>query len=287
MNWFTLSLLSAIALASAELTQQHLLTAKNPFTARTSAVLTFLIQSIFALPLIFLLHLFPDFHTIFQPNIFIKILLMSLLSSIAMVFYLRSFQVKNISFSTIFISLSVVISTTLGITFFNESLNISKLIGISLVLGAIVSLHWKNPVLEKNHLYGLLAGAIFGIVFTLDKSIVLNINPLLYIFLGFPLISLWGFIFFPREIINSIKTKTYYAYKPVIISGIGYFLFNIFTFYAYRLGGEVGRVDAINNTQTFIIILFEYFILKHTKSLVRKIITAVIAFVGIYILGNF
>lgn len=76
-------------------------------------------------------------------------------------------------------------------------------------------------------------------------------------------------------------------YKEIAISGIGYFLFNYFTFRAYILGGEVGRVDAINNSQIFLIILFEFFILRQKTSLRRKLITAAIAFTGVMILGFF
>ncbi len=88
-----------------------------------------------------------------------------------------------------------------------------------------------------------------------------------------------------EEVVNSIKGKKLNVFKPIIISGIGYFLFNLFTFNAYVFGGEVGRVDAINNSQVFLIILFEYFILKHLESVKRKVVTAIIAFSGVFILG--
>jgi hypothetical protein len=36
------------------------------------------------------------------------------------------------------------------------------------------------------------------------------------------------------------------------LSGIAYFVFNYPTFMTYTLGAEVGRVDAINNSQVFV-----------------------------------
>ena len=100
-----------------------------------------------------------------------------------MIYYLRSFKVKNISISTIFIAFSVVVSTTLGIIFFSESLYLYKLLGIALVLLAIVSLNISNFQLEKNHFYGLIAGTMFGITYSIDKYIITDsIQPIIYIF---------------------------------------------------------------------------------------------------------
>ncbi|EFK96195.1 hypothetical protein LDC_1793 [sediment metagenome] len=63
------------------------------------------------------------------------------------------------------------------------------------------------------------------------------------------------------------------------------FLYNFFTFTAYTLGGEVGRVDAINNSQVFLIIMAEYFILKHKDYIFKKLLAAAIAFTGVLVLG--
>lgn len=285
MTWFILSLLSVLALAGAELTQQYLLNTDDAFTERTSAVLTFLFQSILSLPLLFLFGVSGRLFSAFEPSIFPRVFAVSLLSSFATVFYLRSFKVKNISISTIFTSFSVVISASLGILFLSESVGIQKSSGIALVLAAVILANWKNVVLEKNHFFGLAAGAIFGIVYTLDKSIVSEVHPLVYLFWAFLAIPIWGFVFGSREIVRSLKGKRPGAYVPIAVSGVGYLLFNILTFTAYSLGGEVGRIDAINNTQVFLIILFEYFILKHTEGTLRKAVSAAMAVAGVLLLG--
>jgi drug/metabolite transporter (DMT)-like permease len=284
MNWFTLSILSVFALASAELIQQHLLNAKNAFSERASAVLTFLFQAILAIPFIFILGLSDQFFSIFNKIVLPPVLLVSFISSISMVFYLRSFKVKNISLSLIFLSSSVIVSTSLGIIFFSESQSLIKFLGIFFILVAIVFLNFKNSILEKNHFWGLLAGSMFGISYTLDKGIVQNIHPFIYIFWTFLFISTWGFIVNSKDVISSIRSKKIKLFTPILISSIGYFLYNLFTFSAYRVGGEVGRVDAINNSEIFLIILFEFFILKHTKGTIRKILSAVLAVLGIVLL---
>ncbi len=87
------------------------------------------------------------------------------------------------------------------------------------------------------------------------------------------------------SVINDIKTASLRSFKPIVISGIGYFLYNLATFFAYTYGGEVGRVDAINNSQVFLIILVEFFIFKQKDGLMRKLITAAVALTGVFILG--
>jgi drug/metabolite transporter (DMT)-like permease len=283
--WFILTILSIFALATAELMQQHLLNAKNAFDERASAVLTFLVQSLITVPFLFLFGVADQVFSVFDPTVFPRVLLVSLISSVAMIFYLKSFKVKNISISAIFVSFSAIVSTFLGIIFFAESTSVVKFFGIFLILMAIIMANYKNVILEKNHWYGLVAGCIFGICYTFDKSIILDIHPLVYIFWTFSMIAVWGFLLGTKRVVRSLKDKKLNAYKPIFISGVGYFLYNFFTFTAYRLGGEVGRIDAINNSQIFLIILFEFFILKHTQGTMRKILSAGLAVAGVLMLG--
>ena len=116
MNWFIFNILAVVALALAELTQQHLLNLKDAYSARTSAVLTFLFQSLLTLPFIFLFGYQSIIFSIFDQSTFLKVLSVTFLSSIAMIFYLKSFTVKNISFSTIFASISVPITELFSLT---------------------------------------------------------------------------------------------------------------------------------------------------------------------------
>lgn len=288
MSWFSFAIFSIFALALAELTQQHLLNLKNGFTARASAVLTFAFQGVLVVPLLFLLGLENQIFSFFGTSVWQRIFLVTFLASIGMIFYLKSFRVKNISLSAVLISSSVIVSTILGIIFFSESIAIMKFCGIVSILLAIVIVNFKNPIFEKNHIFGLFAGLIFGVAYTIDKSILQHgIHPLIYIFWSFPLVAAWGFLFGFREVIGSVKKKNLIAYAPIAISGIGYLLYNFFTFSAYSVGGEVGRVDAINTAYIFIIIIFEYFFLKHKSGMTRKLLAATLAVLGIFILGNF
>lgn len=285
MTWFIFSLSSIFALALAELTQQYLLNLKDGFSPRVSTVLTYLIQAILVFPIIIILGNQKDLFTIFQPEIFPKVLVVTVIATFAMMLYLKSFKVKNISLSTIFLSSSIIVSTTIGIIFLNESISTTKFIGIGFVLISIIILNLKNPVIEKNHFYAILAGVLFGTAYSFDKNIVTYSTPLIYFFWALFLGGSFAFLIQPKHVVNSLKGKKLISYKPILISAIGYGFYNFFTFSAYKIGGEVGRVDAINNSQIFIIILFEYFVLKHTEGTKRKLLSATLAFTGVLILG--
>ena len=287
MTWFLFSLTSIFALATAELTQQYILNKEQAISARTSAVITFLIQALFTLPAIFLLGIQDQILVAFQTQNLKLITFTSFVASFGMIFYLKSFEVKNISISTIFIASSAIVSTIMGIIVFNETTTLFKFIGTFLILAAIVYVNLVSLDIEKNHFYGLLAGFLFGITFTVDKQIVATIDPVVYIFVGFLLISIFGALFGAKQVFKDVKTLNFDNLKPVLLSGIGYVIYNWATFRAYQEGGEVGRVDAINNSQIFLIILFEYIFLMHRKNAWRKIFAALLAFSGVIILGFF
>jgi drug/metabolite transporter (DMT)-like permease len=287
MSWFILSLLSVTALAAAELIQQKLLNKTNPFNERASSVLTFLFEAILLVPFLLFTPYGKEFFSVFQPSVFPQLMAVTVLASIAMIFYLRSFKVKNISYSSIFGSISVVVSTTLGIMVFQEGTQLVKFLGILLILFAIIALNYKNVHLEKNHFYSLLSGMLFGICVTFDKSILQEISTPVYMFWVFLFGALFGFLARPMSVIRSVKGKSFGSYRLIAFSGICYFIFNLLTFSAYVVGGEVGKVDAINNTTVFWIILFEYFILTHAAAIKRKLAVAAVAYTGIVLLGFF
>jgi drug/metabolite transporter (DMT)-like permease len=102
--------------------------------------LTFFAQAVFAAPIVFFVPAIRvDLFRIFEPGILPSAIIVALLGSVVMIFYLRSFKVQNISFSQIFFSLSVIVSTTLGIVLFKESVSPLKLLGIFILNSSIFS----------------------------------------------------------------------------------------------------------------------------------------------------
>ncbi|MEK7646509.1 MAG: EamA family transporter [Patescibacteria group bacterium] len=177
------------------------------------------------------------------------------------------------------------VSTCLGIYFYSEGTSLVKFAGIIAILLSIVILNIKNVSLEKNHFYGLAAGFFYGICFVIDKGTVATITPAVYVFWLFLLSAFLCFMSNPKEVVVSIRNESFPTFKIIILTNICFLLYNLLTYTAYTAGGEVGKVDAINSSQIFLIILFEYFILKHKGSIGRKLLAATIAFAGVLIIG--
>ena len=288
MSWFIFTLLSITSLAVAELIQQKILRSKeNEIDERSSTVLTYFFPIILVLIFILFTRHRAELFSVFDQGVFSYLLLASFTASLGVFFYLKSFNAKNICFSLVFMSFSAVVSTILGIIFLNESFYITKFIGVGLILSSLVFLNFKSAVIEKYHWYGLVAGVFFGISYIMDKLVVIDTSPVTYLFWSFTLVTLGTFFLNPRAVIETIKVTKIAEYKPLMISGLGFMFFNLFTFTAYTYGGEVGRVDAINNTEIFLVILAEYFIFKQKKDIKIKLITALIAIVGVCLLGAY
>jgi len=122
MWWFPFSLVAVVALAAAELVQQRLLRKPQAFSEQASASLTYLFQAVLTLPIIYFSPFAKDFFVILKPSLFLQLTVLCMLSGTATVLYLRSLNVKNISYSSIFGSVSILVSTILGSLFFTKRL---------------------------------------------------------------------------------------------------------------------------------------------------------------------
>ena len=75
-------------------------------------------------------------------------------------------------------------------------------------------------------------------------------------------------------------------FKPILASAFFGTLFNFFTFMSYKNSGNVGVVDAMNNSSIFIVILFEIFLLNDRTNLLKKLISAGVVTIGIGLLST-
>jgi drug/metabolite transporter (DMT)-like permease len=287
MNWFFFCALSVFALAVAELTQQYLLNRKGfEIDERVSGFLTFFIPACLMAPFVFIYYRAEVF-LLMSPIILPYFLGACIAGAFGTTFYLRSFKVESISYSVILVSSSAIFSTILGIFVFHETSNLLKFSGIFMILLAIFLSNVKNEKFQKASLWGLAAGFFYGTMYVFDKFLVLEVDPFVYIFWSFLFTSTFLFLRNPMYIFGKITDLRIVDVKNILISGIAYLIYNLFTFLSYIYGGEVGKVDAINNSQIFLIILFEIVVLKQQQNVFRKLGSFLLAIIGIYILSSF
>jgi drug/metabolite transporter (DMT)-like permease len=282
--WFLLTIGGVLFVSFAEIAQKLVIGGKSDISAETNNFIVWGIQSLFALIFI-LLFSAGDLNLISKVPINF-LLIIPVLYFWGGTLYYSSYKEGSVSISNILVGISSVVSTFLGIVFFKESSNIFKLIGLLLVITAIVYVNYsKNQKLTKSNLLALAGGIIFGTTFTIDKRFVLDIGPHLYQFLlcmSVPLVSL---LFRGRKIISELKNIKQSDFKIMLTSAFFFFGYNKLLFWAYQKSGEVGRIDAINNTVIFFVIILEFLILKEKSNILRKFIAASIAFVGVTLLA--
>ncbi len=282
INWFTLTIAGLLCVAIADVSQKISLKGESPLSSITNNFLVW--NSIGILSLVYFLAF-----GFTVPNVsidfYFKLIPLAILYFLGGSFYYQSFKSNSVSISAVLATISSVITTTLGIIWFGESTNIYKFIGAVIVFSAIIIVNYQKKLqFDKYNLYALLGGLFFGMAYTADKYFVLSSSPDFYqIALCFS-VGMASFIFRPKQIIAELGKFQKKLIPSIISSVVFFFLYQKFLLKALSIGGEVGRIDVLNNTTIFIIILLEVFLLKERKDLKKKILAAVVATIGATVL---
>lgn len=277
--WFIFALLSIFALCGSEISQKISLTQKVDISAITNNFYVWTFQGLVGLVLALLSH---NFILISTPIDLLKLLAVAIMYFLGGTFFYTSYKGNSPSISVILGSVSVLVSTTLGVVFFKEGLVSQKILGIILIMVSIIILNLnKKDKINKYNVYALIGGICFGTAYTLDKSFALNLHPFNYLAFVCLTIALISIITKYKLITSESRNLHLNNFYPMIFSASFGSAFNIFTFFSYRNGGNVGVIDAMNNSSVFLIILVELFLLRDRQNLKKKLICALLAFVGI------
>lgn len=220
-------------------------------------------------------------------NFFYQLVPMAILYFLGGSFYYQSFKSNSVSISAVLAMISSVITTLLGIILYQESNNIYKFIGSAIVILAIILVNTKKgSKFDKYNTYALLGGLFYGLAYTLDKHFVISTSPDFYQMTLCFAVGISSFIFKPKTIIAEMKLFHRGLMSSVLSATAFFFIYQKFYFLAYSVGGEVGRIDVLNNTTIFLVIFLELVFLKEKSDLGKKIIPAILAVIGVFILAS-
>ena len=282
--WFFFTLLSVIAMACDELSQKVALTQKANISAITNNFFVWTLQGVGGLLIAGILGQFSFTLTSIQ---LIKLLVVAFVYFLGGTLFYTSYKGNSPSISIVLGSVSVIVSTTLGIIFFQEGTSLNKFVGIALVLFAIVIANiQKKDRFNRFNLLALFGGICFGIAYTLDKSFALQLPPGMYVALLCFSVAIVSIVLRGKHIISEAKPLKLHNFYPMFASATFGTLFNFFTFKSYGLGGNVGVVDAMNNANVFLVILMEILLLRDRSNLTKKIIAAGLVGAGIWLLSG-
>ncbi len=264
------------------MSQKISLTQKVDISAITNNFFVWTLQGTIGLILALLL---GQFSLDLPVNMLIKLAIISFVYFAGGTLFYTSYKGNSPSISLIFGTISVVISSILGKIFLQDSYSGSMVIGVAMILSAIIFLNYnRQEKLSKFNLYAILGGLCFGVAFTLDKSMATTISPFMYLglmCLGVAIVSIVTSLKLIRQDVSKMSAGNFI---PMISSSIFGSSFNLFTFFAYRSGANVGVADAINNTTVFLVIMLEIILLKDRTNLLKKVLAASVAVLGIILL---
>ncbi|MFC1780347.1 EamA family transporter [Patescibacteria group bacterium] len=283
-TWFIFALLSVFVIAGSEISQKVSLTQKVNISAITNNFFVWTLQGLGGLILAIL---FNRFEFSFGSTELVSLIFVAFVYFLGGTFFYTSYKGNSPSISLVLGSISIIISTILGILFFNESTSSIKFLGIFIILLSIFIANYKKELrFEKYNTFALLGGICFGVAFTLDKSLVLKSSPFIYVSILCFSVALVSIVLKPRMIISDTRRMKLNNFLPMLSSALFGTLFNSFTFMAYANSGSVGAVDAMNNSSIFLVIIFEIFFLKDKSNLGRKIFGAILVTLGVILLST-
>lgn len=281
MPWYIYALLSAVFFASQDLLMRVLaIKTNNP---RIFSVVFNGWGAFFAL-IIFILQRgsFSEITTVSFSNL-ILILSTILLYGLYERYNFQARKVVNASSLSIIYRLNTVFAFIGSIIFLHEALTASKVIGVSLIIGASLLFLYKNKHIARTRglSIALLCAGIIGTASIIDKPASSTIQPSLYSFLlwfaGIPVIM------FPNINLKQIKKEFYSGGWKVALAA----LLNVVGFILYIKAmflADASRVIPVNSINSILIVLGGIVLLKEHDHIGRKIIAAIIAFVGVYLL---
>ncbi len=208
----------------------------------------------------------------------------------AVTFYFIGLKKIDVSLVSIISSLGSIFSLLFGAIFLREATSLGKLIGIGAIIAANAIL-FINGRISGGIKYILITAAssffyALGAVF--DKTLNTYGNALSYLTLSFLAAGVSMLLVHYKRTIKaytvSFRNKKFWY--GVSINGLLYALGFWALFSAYQRGGEVSRMFPITMSTAIIIPLAGIVILGERTNIVRKLVAASVAFVGLYILGT-
>lgn len=184
---------------------------------------------------------------------------------------------------SIIMKLNTVIGFFGAILVLGEPLTITKVVGVALIIGASLSLVYKNPkfTLSEAFIYTLVCAATLGSTGFVDKPASSPLPATLYSFLVwcFPLFI----IAFPRvskkEFVRELKIGGWKVALAALLNVVGYIIY----IHAVTLA-EASRVNPIVATYGILTVIGGIFILKERDHFWRKIAAGIVAFAGVILL---
>lgn len=217
---------------------------------------------------------------------FYNFILTIFLYSASNIFIFKSLKLTEASTFTIFFATRAFWSIIAAFFFLKESFSTQYFFGTVLIFVSIILVSFKSYNLRFNRgeLYALIAALFFGIAFVNDAVILRTTDAPSYLFFDFTLPALVMWLIYPK---STFKMKALFNRDSSIkltLLGILYAISAITVFLAYQIGHNASQIAPLSQTSTILTVLFAIILLKEKDMFFRKILAAILSFIGVILL---
>lgn len=280
MNWFFLTIISAVTYAAAEIIGKYLSDEKSEpvFIGIIAAGFTATVSLLFAL---------WESPTIPTNGMALTGLIISgALVAVGIMTYYEGLKHSDVSEFSLFSRSRMLIIVIGGLMFFGERFTLLQAIGGLLVLGGVFFLSWEGKKIHfgKGAKFALATAVLFGVGALIDKAIISYFTAMMYTFL----IYLFTVIFMIPLVIWRVKKKATWPKRSTLgilsIVGMLYGVSAYCIYAAYLQSGPASLVTLVSQLEIPITVLWGIYLMRERNKMVSKLISMALLILGIVLL---
>lgn len=199
--------------------------------------------------------------------------------------YFNAIKLIEASESTILASIGSIVTVISAYFFLGERLNQNQFIGVGFILISVILIAFKkNMTFNRGTLFSILGTTFYGLAVTNDVYILRSFDAISYT----PIISLLPGLFLiaikPSAIKSVIKAISKPAIKPLLLYCVFYSVQAITYYAALERGALASQMTMLYKLEIFLTVLLAAIFLHETDNLPKKIVSTILAFIGVYFL---
>lgn len=212
--------------------------------------------------------------------------LMIVLYGAANILIFKALKVVEASEFAIIFAIRSLWTILAAVLFLGESFSSKQFLGTGFILSSVALVSWQKGLkLSRGTLISLVAALVSGLAFANDAFVVRNFDVPSYLVIAFflPALAVWAVNPTSTSKLKSMLTKDF-LYKLGLL-GIIYAVSAVTIFSAYQVGRNAAQIAPLNQTATIVTVVLAIIFLKEKTQLARKIIGAIVSFVGVVLVG--